>query len=317
MKHFVFLLTTLLSSLFVYPQIDEDFAYWEDTLSTLRSKVMSSPGEELRMALNEEFMTLFEEFLWLDGSFQHQWSADSLFSVVDSPDKLLRIYTWYIIKDDFTYENFGFLQFYNAGRKKYVIYPLYDRKNTLSYPEYEIGDLNQWYGAVYYQIIPLVHKKKTYYTLLGWNGNDLFTNEKVIEVLQFDPDSQSPVIFGAKIFKDYRSKVSRLIFKYSKEASLSLKYETHTYEVSTGKRDPKTKNMIYEVKSAPMIIFEELIPMEDNMPVLNAFLVPESSLNQGFIESKGEWRYITRVKGRNPDKKMRPRKFSNKQFYIN
>jgi len=66
-----------------------------------------------------------------------------------------------------------------------------------------------------------------------------------------------------------------------------------------------------------MIIFEELIPMEDNMPVLNAFLVPESSLNQGFIESKGEWRYISRVKGRNPDKKMRPRKFSNKQFYIN
>ena len=36
---------------------------------------------------------------------------------------------------------------------------------------------NSWFGALYYKIIPVV-KNKTYYTLLGWDGNDMFSNKK-------------------------------------------------------------------------------------------------------------------------------------------
>ena len=315
MKKIILTILTIISSLTVFPQADEDFRFWEDSLIKLRLEVMRSPSEEVRLSLNEDFMNLLELVLLQDESFEFTWDSVSNFSVAKSPDNLFKLFTWFVVKDDFTYENFGFIHVYNENRKKYILYPLYDRKNTLSYPEYEVADINQWYGAVYYKIIPLVDKKTTYYTLLGWNGNDLFTNEKVIDVLQFDLNSNSPVIFGAKIFKDYTSKVARVILKYSKDATLSLKYELQSYEINTGKRDSKTKKWLYESKSAQMIIFEELIPPDAGIPNIPAYMVPESSLNQAFIPENGKWVFLSRVKGRNPDKILPPRNYQPREYY--
>lgn len=315
MKKFTITILTIISSLIGFSQTDEDFRFWKDSLVNLRLEVMRSPSEELRLSLNEDFMSLLEIVLLQDNSFEYPWDSVRNFSVIESPDHLFKIFTWFVVKDDFSYENFGFIHVYNPNRKKYILYPLYDRKNTLSYPEFEVADINQWYGAVYYKIIPLVDKKTTYYTLLGWNGNDLFTNEKVIEILQFDLNSNSPVVFGAKIFKDYSSKVARVILKYSKDATLSLKYELQGYDLNTGKRDPKTKKWIYESKSAQMIIFEELIPPEAGIPNIPAYMVPESSLNQGFIAENGKWIFVSSVKGRNPNRVLPPRKYEPRQFY--
>ncbi|HPE39570.1 MAG TPA: hypothetical protein PLI77_00605 [Bacteroidales bacterium] len=315
MKKILVILWFISSSLTAFTQSDEDFRFWEDSLKNLRFAVMRAPTEELRLSLNEDFMNLLESVLMEDHIFDFTWDSTSNFSVVTSPDNLFKIFTWFLVKDDYSYENFGFIHVYNQNRQKYILYPLYDRKNTLSYPEYEIADINQWYGAVYYKIIPLVDKKTTYYTLLGWNGNDIFTNEKIIEVLQFDLNSNSPVIFGAKVFKGYTSKVARVIMKYSKNASLSLKYENQKYQVNTGKRDPKTKKWIYEVKSSNMIIFDELINPENGMPNIPAFMVPESSLNQGFIAQNGKWQFITGVLGRNPDRKYDPKEIQRRQYY--
>lgn len=316
MKKIIITILTIISSLNVFSQADEDFRFWEDSLIKLRLEVMRSPSEEVRLSLNEDFMNLLEMVLLQDQSFEFTWDSVSNFAVTKSPDNLFKLFTWFVVKDDFTYENFGFIHVYNENRKKYILYPLYDRKNTLSYPEYEIADINQWYGAVYYKIIPLVDKKTTYYTLLGWNGNDLFTNEKVIDVLQFDLNSNSPVIFGAKIFKDYTNKVARVILKYSKDATLSLKYENQNYQINTGKRDPKTKKWIFDTKSANMIIFEQLIPPENGMPNIPSYLVPESSLNQGFIAEEGKWCFLSSVNGRNPDKVLPPRSYKPREFYI-
>ncbi len=316
MKKIIITIITIVSSLSVFSQADEDFRFWEDSLIKLRMEVMRSPSEEVRLSLNEDFMNLLEIILLQDNSFDFTWDSVSNFSVTKSPDNLFKLFTWFVVKDDFTYENFGFIHVYNQNRKKYILYPLYDRKNTLSYPEYEIADINQWYGAVYYKIIPLVDKKTTYYTLLGWNGNDLFTNEKVIEILQFDLNSNTPVTFGAKIFKDYSSKVARVILKYSKDATLSLKYEMQSYELNTGKRDPKTKKWIYESKSAQMIIFEELIPPDSGIPNIPAYMVPESSMNQAFIPENGKWVFLSRAIGRNPDKILPPRNYQPREFYV-
>ena len=315
MKKIFIILLTIFSSLSVFSQSDEDFRFWEDSLKYLRIEVMRAPTEELRLSLNEDFMNLLESVLMLDNSFTFVWDSTNNFTVITSPDNLFKLFTWFVIKDDFTYENFGFIHVYNQNRQKYILYPLYDRKNTLSYPEYEIADINQWYGAVYYKIVPITDKKTTYYTLLGWNGNDLFTNEKVIEILQFDLNSNSPVIFGAKVFKGYSSKVARVILKYSKNATLSLKYEYQKYSVNTGKKDPKTKKWIYETKAANMIIYDELINPESGMPNIPAFMVPESSLNQGFIAENGKWVFVSQINGRNPDKKFPVKEIQPRQYY--
>lgn len=282
-----------------YSQIKFNFRFWEDSLIRLRDRVMTVYDETEKMALNEDFMNLLESVLLEPNSFKFEWDSVANFSVIASPDKTFKIYTWYLLKNNLSVENFGFLQVYNDSRKKYVIYPLYDKRTHLDYAEEMIGDHNTWYGAVYYKIIPLKAKAKTYYTLLGWNGNNLFTNQKVIEVLHFKKD-MTPV-FGARIFKKYPKKVSRVILDYHKDASLSLKYEKQSYDVSTGKRDQKTRKVIYETVVTDMIIFDHLIPMEDHMESIPAFTVPESSMQQGFIPHEGNWLFLKEVNGRNPD----------------
>ncbi|MDL2296938.1 hypothetical protein LJC53_06050 [Bacteroidales bacterium OttesenSCG-928-C03] len=299
----------------IFAQKNFDFRFWEDSLGRLREQVMRCPNETERFSLNEDFMNLLEFVLFEPKSFDYDWANTANFSVVKSPDNLFKIFTWYVAKDNRTVENFGFLHHYNDGRKKFVIYPLYDKRVAIDYPETSVADHNRWYGAVYYSVIPLQTKGKTYYTLLGLNTNDIFTNQKIIEILHFKKDN-TPV-FGAKIFKNYpKGKVARVIFEYNKESSLSLKYGVHAYNVGTGKRDPKTKRIIYTTVRSEMIIFDELIPMSDGMPDIPAYLVPESSLNQAFIPQDGAWVFVPSVLGRNPDKPREQYKHKNRDFYI-
>ncbi|MBR4135035.1 MAG: hypothetical protein IKU03_01290 [Bacteroidales bacterium] len=289
------------------------FRFWEDSLMTLRDQVMQEKNETTRLALNEDFMSLLEEVLQMPNSFQFGWDSTQNYAVLCSPDNLFKIFTWYIVKDNQMVENFGFIQVYNESRKKYVLFPLYDKRSVIDFPKSLIGNHNKWYGAVYYKMIPVKEKNSTYYTLLGWNGNNLFTNQKIIEILHFNKD-MTP-IFGARVFKGYPERVARVILEYSKNATLHLNYEDQQYLVSTGKFNPKTQQTEYKLVNSPMIIYDELIPMEDGMEGLAAYMVPESSLSQGFIEQDGQWHFMKRVRGTNPDRVRPNYQYKPRQIY--
>lgn len=315
MKKIICLLIATYSLITICAQKNYNFRYWEDSLIQLRNRAIGAGSELERYQTNEDFMILLEQVLNEPGSFKHTWDSVKNFSIQTAPDGKFKIFTWAIELKDHSVENFGFLQAKNDARGgKYVVYPLRDTRKNMDYPQTYIGNQNNWYGAVYYKIIPLKTDTKTYYTLLGFNANNLFTNQKVIEILYFK--SNGSPIFGAPLFKKYSTagKATRIIFDYSKNSSFSLKYEKQSYDVSTGKRDPKTRRMIYESKEADMIIFEQLIPLEEGLEGVAAYQVPESSLNQGFIQDNGKWLFLSSVKGRNPDKRMPKYVLKNRNF---
>lgn len=313
MKRAVCYIIATICCLSGYSQKNSELRFWEDSLISLRDEVMNEPNETVRLSLNEEFMTLLEMVLQMPNSLKYPWDSVRNFAVLASPDGICKIFTWYVVKNDFSIENFGLIQVYNDARKKLVVYPLYDKSATMDYPKTSIGNHTRWYGAVYYKLVPLKEKNFTYYTLLGWNGNNLFTNQKVIEVMHFNKE-MTP-IFGAKVFKGYPERVSRVIFEYSKNATLHLNYEDQQYEVGTGKYNPRTRQMEYKVLNSPIIIFDELIPMEEGMGNVAAFMVPESSLNQGFVEEDGRWVFLKNVRGSNPDKYKQDFEYKPKQIY--
>ena len=79
-----------------------------------------------------------------------------------------------------------------------VLRELHDKTNgTDEYASY--GD-STWYGAVYYEIVPLHAKKDTCYLLLGWDGNNWMSKKKLIEPISFN--SNGKIHFGQKILKD-------------------------------------------------------------------------------------------------------------------
>jgi hypothetical protein len=104
-----------------------------------------------------------------------------------------------------------------------LLYPLIDKSD-------EIGDVaNQnlsnenWFGATYYQIIDSKSTIGHLYVLLGWDGNTIYTSKKIIESLFFTESGRPK--FGKTAFITDRTKVKRVIFEYSRMASMMLDYD--------------------------------------------------------------------------------------------
>jgi len=217
-------------------------------------------------------------------------------------DKSFRIFTWAIKKEDGTYESYGVLQNIDPKSGRAMIFTLKDKSSEYYSPENTLGSVENWFGAIYYRVLPSVINRKKYYTLLGWSGCNSQKQRKVIEVLSFRANG-TPV-FGSKIFKKYTNKTAmRIVFEYSKQASMTLDYDHQTYKISTKKRDPKTKRMISKEVTADMIVFDRLAPLNESMTGVPEYYVPETNIIDAFIPTQGRWTYIQDIEARNHVKK--------------
>lgn len=118
-----------------------------------------------------------------------------------------------------------------------------------------------------------VKEKVRYYVLTGWNGWDHKANYKVVDIMTFDPEDSTKVVFGAPIMYFDRIPKARGLFKYSDYAPFSL-------------------NMSY-VKSGPfklfrkyMIVYDHLAPPRDARPTEASQLGPDGSYDGLYYFSK-------------------------------
>lgn len=77
-----------------------------------------------------------------------------------------------------------------------------------------------------YDNMKRVKRDVDYYVLTGWNGWDNKANYKVCEIMSFDPEDSSRVLFGAPIMYFEKIPKSRALFKYSEFAPFSLNINT-------------------------------------------------------------------------------------------
>lgn len=77
-----------------------------------------------------------------------------------------------------------------------------------------------------YDNMKRVKEDITYYVLTGWNGWNNQANYKVLEVMSFDPEDSTRVLFGAPILYFDKIPKSRALFKYSEYAPFSLNINT-------------------------------------------------------------------------------------------
>ena len=160
-----------------------------------------------------------------------QYAFDSLkeISVLSPKDKSFKLITWNLHRDDGTHAFFGYLLVNNVKRIKtgfmkhkiveeYEYFRLIDRSATVKNPETYIGSADKWFGMLYTQLVEC----DGFYTLIGWDGNDKLTQRKFVDVLYFRANG-APV-FGKDVFKFEKKNPRRLMFEYSQEVSMSLKY---------------------------------------------------------------------------------------------
>ena len=294
------LITLILCGTFssVHAQRKETFRAFEDSIIQIHQQILNEYNATIRYQKNEKLLQLFHDVLEQRNSINYSFDSIKTISILTSPDKKVRIVTWFLIDENGMNDHFGFIQAYHSEKGKYVVYPLTDCWSKIVNPMTQTLSPNYWFGAMYTQIIPIKDDSKTYYTLLGRNGGNIMSKYYVIEVLSFSHDRP---VFGANIFRNYGKRNMRILFEQAPVGYFHLSYEKQAYLQKSEKKGKKENSNATDTVFAQMIIFDRLIPMDESLNKLPQYYVGESSLNDAFIEQNGKWTFKTNVMGRNPD----------------
>ncbi len=284
-----FLYIFLISSFFSLAQkrdsIKELYKAKIEELKDLQRIVFYSKKESERLTANKDFIKVIESIAVNQKAMDFPFDSLKEISTLSPKNKKFKLITWNIPKDDETHFFFGFLLVNNSKRIKkglfghesitnYEYFKLVDKSGTVKNPETYIGTPDKWFGMLYYELIEC----DDYYTLLGWDGNDKLIQRKYIDVLYFKSDGTP--IFGKDVFKFPRKNPKRLMFEYSSEVTMSLKYNDNR------------------------IVYSHLAPREEGhvMDGLYQYYGPDGSFDSMF-QKKGKWVISEDVDARNEKNK--------------
>lgn len=227
----------------------------ESKLIDLFQDIKKQESFDEKMGSNEKFKSQFHSVLKAKEAFPFPFDSLKLqkgIKEIKSTDDKVRIFTWVINNSfDGTYQYFGFIVRKDAGKSNIVV-ELKDNEDALNARISKSIDPANWYGALYLDIIVRKIGSKTYYTLLGWDGNNPSSNIRIIDVLTF---SGKTAKLGAPIFKNQKEKYNRVYFEYSESALMNVNYES------------KYKR----------IMFDHLIPEAPNLKGIYSFYIPDFS----------------------------------------
>lgn len=293
-------------------QRKETFRAFEDSIINIHQEILNEKNSTVRYQKNEKLLQLFNDVLKQRNSINYNFDSIKTISILTSPDKKVRIITWFLIDDDGTHDYFGYLQAYNSDKGKYAVYPLIDRKSKIVNPSMQILSTTTWFGALYTQLIQIKDDDRTYYTLIGWNGGNVFSQFKVIEILSIN---KGKPVFGANIFRNYAKRTVRVVFEYAPVGKFHLKYEKQSYTRASKKKKKKNDKTEIDTIYTNMIIFDRLIPMDEYLQKLPQYYVGESSLNDAFIEQDGKWYFKPDVIGKSPKVEIPVYEHKRRTFY--
>jgi hypothetical protein len=261
MKKYLFI-SFLLSSIHLgFSQVD--LAERELLLNTKLEALRAAKTDDDIETLNLEFKNEMASFLKLEGAFTYPISKLKTIALLDSPDKLVRIINWNLEYSDMSYSYCGFVMRWDEDKEELKITELIDKVDPYSAKPTGVIDAKNWYGALYYKIIPIEYNGKIEYTLLGWDGGTTGSNFKIIDVLTF---SGNNVKFGSPVFIKKKEVLKRVVFEYSDKSSMSLKYED----------------------KYGRIVFDHLSPESPTLAGVYSFYVPDFSYD-AFLWENESW----------------------------
>jgi hypothetical protein len=158
----------------------------EDTTLVRRELHLVSLLDDLRKAENDSeknrtnrlLASYLYETIQLPGAYTYPFSNLKSIGFIDSPDGLIRIINWNVEQDDNTHRYFGYILRLDEKKKNVQVIELIDNSFMLPPQPTDVLDAENWYGALYYKIIPFEKGSKTMYTLLGWDGATSASNFK-------------------------------------------------------------------------------------------------------------------------------------------
>lgn len=256
-----------------------DFSIAEYNLISLYSKISRFATEEDNVKYNTLFKNMLDSVLRIPESFHYSF-VDLKIGKVTAPDETFRIFTWFLIHTDGTYETFGILQRYYKESNTVDVYILKDRAQEMRDPMTANCKPDYWFGATYYDLRQEKYDNITTYFLLGWRPNTTFTQKKVIETLRFDKKNKP--IFGYQLVelkgKGYKK---RVVFEYSSKQTMMLRYE----------------------KRKHMYVLDHIAPSEPRYEGVYEYYGPDFSID-GYKYKQGKLHYVSDIDLHSPRQKF-------------
>lgn len=198
----------------------------EDSMQAPALKIIRGINASDRFSADSAFTKTFVRALSVTNSFYYPFDSLITISKLYAPDSSFRIFTWQLVINENIIRQHGAIQM-NIPDGSLKLFPLIDKSDIMQEPADSIADNRGWMGAIYYKIILNTYNGKKYYTLLGYDENNIRSTRKIIDILQFE--NNKPV-FGAKIFNFpngnvYTRNKVRYIMEFSKDASPTLNYD--------------------------------------------------------------------------------------------
>lgn len=244
----------------------------EDSLKTLSLKLIQGINLADRFFADSSFTRILVRALVTKNSFYYSFDSLQTISILYPPDSTFRIFTWQFLISDNAVRQHGAIQMrtYDGSLK---LFPLIDKSDITSNVIDTVGNNKGWIGAIYYKIIQKRSFNQNYYTLLGYDENNIRSTKKIIEVLSFQNDEP---VFGGRYFsyeedKDFKTSTGRYIMEFKKNAGPRLNY------------DPELD----------LIIVEHLIS-DSNEPNKKWTYVGDGDY-EGFKWKNGKWIHIDKV----------------------
>ena len=244
----------------------------EDSLKGYANDMVQTINPQNRFTADSLFTKMFVRALKTNNSYYYSFDSLQTISKLYPPDSSFRIFTWQLVINDNVIRQHGAIQMKTPdGSLK--LYPLIDKSDVTINIADTIGNNKGWIGAVYYRMIQTKSGNQNYYTLLGFDENNIRSNRKIIEVLNFIDDEPR---FGGRYFSYENDTLkqpatSRFILEYKKDAGARLNYD----------------------ENLDMIVFEHL-ESESNEPKKKWTLIPDGDY-EGFKWKNGKWVHINKV----------------------
>ncbi len=258
--HIVFALSIFVLGL----NAQSKFEISEQELEAKFENLRVASCDSSKLSISQNIMFDLKKTLRKKGSFIYAFNKLENLGKVTSSDHQLKIFSWNCILKDGSYRYFAlFLK--KAGRRV----ELFELHQNFSEKESMTTKLsaNQWLGALYYQIVPFTHNGNKLYLLLGWDGNKDRTSKKVIETLGFSKTGD--LEFGFPVINWRGKYLSRVIFEYSKQAQMKLKFH----------------------KRSNCVVFDHLSPSEPRYVNQFEYYGPDFSYDALKLE-QGKWNLI-------------------------
>ncbi|MEO6405810.1 MAG: hypothetical protein ABIY51_09400 [Ferruginibacter sp.] len=243
----------------------------EDSLKVYAEKIIQGINPSDRLLADSLFTKTFVRALKINHSFSYPFDSLNTISKLYAPDSSFRIYSWQMVINENVIRQHGAIQMRTKDGSLKLI-PLIDKSDITIKQADTIANNMGWMGAVYYKIIQTKYLNHNYYTLLGFDENNIRSTKKIIEIL--DIINGEPK-FGGRLFNinkpGFTNSIARYVMEYKKDASPRLTWD----------------------EDLNMIVMEHLIS-QSNEPNKKFTLVGDGDY-EAFKWVNGKWSYLSKL----------------------